>query len=257
MLFQLALIADRRDREQTTFARVAQGMDHATELMPANEAAIVVPAGEPSAAAAPASGTPRGEGVDIASLWPQMSLEIRAAIDASVQKEIAALRGFLARSLESQSERLQGDLAAVLPAPASAPDFEVPTLVPERRSWWAIWGWVVALLASSGAAFMSWSWWQQGGEIAALRTDLDAAYAEVETLRARPEVVSPVVVAPAAAADATSALPDAVPADLALSPGSAAPPAVDGTAPLPATVSPAVAAPDVPEASAPTPTGTQ
>ena len=37
---------------------------------------------------------------------------------------------------------------------------------------------------------MSWLWWKQGGEIAALRTDLTAAYAELETLRARPEVVS-------------------------------------------------------------------
>jgi hypothetical protein len=47
---------------------------------------------------------------------------------------------------------------------------------------------------------MTWSWWQQGGEIAALRTDLQAAYAEVEALRARPEVVSP-----PASADVTEA----------------------------------------------------
>ena len=38
---------------------------------------------------------------------------------------------------------------------------------------------------------MTWMWWNQGGEIAALRTDLAAAYAEVEALRARPAVVSP------------------------------------------------------------------
>ena len=44
---------------------------------------------------------------------------------------------------------------------------------------------------------MTWLWWKQGGEIAALRTDLAAAYAELETLRARPEVVSPAPAAPA------------------------------------------------------------
>ena len=58
--------------------------------------------------------------------------------------------------------------------------------MPERRAWPAVLGWSLALLAIAGAAFMSWMWWQQGGEIAALRTDLAAAYAEVETLRARP-----------------------------------------------------------------------
>ena len=28
---------------------------------------------------------------------------------------------------------------------------------------------------------MTWLWWNQGGEIAALRTDLAAAYAELES----------------------------------------------------------------------------
>ena len=66
---------------------------------------------------------------------------------------------------------------------------------------------------------MSWLWWKQGGEVAALRTDLTAAYAELETLRARPEVVSraPLAVDPAAvdpnavlpAADAPDAAPTA------------------------------------------------
>ena len=70
-------------------------------------------------------------------------------------------------------------------------ELDLPTLLPERRPWAAITGWSLAILAAGGAAFMYWLWWNQGGEIAALRTDLDAAYAEVATLRARPEVVSP------------------------------------------------------------------
>jgi len=209
MLYQLHLVTDRRDREQTTYARVAQGMgqrmDHSAQLLPANESAIILPPVDVTPAVA--ANAPTGEGTDIAQLLPRMSLEIRAALDASLQKELAALRGFLAKSLESQSERLQGDLAAVLPAQSPAPDFDVPTLVPERRPWAAISGWSLALLGITGAALMSWLWWQQGAEIAALRTDLAAAYAEVETLRARPAVVSPPpAVAPAAdATDATAA----------------------------------------------------
>src|SRR5262245_18711793 len=80
MLFQLRLVADRRDREPTTFARVA----HGAELLPANESAIVMPSMADVAANAPdvtATGNPPpGEGADIAQLLPRMSLEIRAAL---------------------------------------------------------------------------------------------------------------------------------------------------------------------------------
>ena len=51
-----------------------------------------------------------------ALLLPKMSLEIRAALDTSLQKEIAALRSFIGTTLDSHSERLQGDLATLLPA---------------------------------------------------------------------------------------------------------------------------------------------
>ena len=263
MLYQLHLVADRRDREQTTFARVARRMNDGAELLPANESAIIMPPANETVVT-PAPMPPTGEGMDIAKLLPRMSLEIRAALDASLQKEIAALRGFLATSLESQSERLQGDLAAVLPAQRPAPEFDVPTLVPERRAWPAITGWSLALLAIAGAAFMSWSWWQQGAEIAALRTDLDAAYAEVETLRARP-VVS---LAPLAVPVTDASIPPAVMApeatDAAAAPATGDGAAAAATAGLAAPVPPApgaqaVAAPaaDTPAASAPPAAGTQ
>src|SRR5262245_8564862 len=185
MLYQLHLVTDRRDREQTTFARVAQDMLKGSELLPANESAIVVaPVIEPPA---PAPRAQAGEGADFAKLLPQMTLEIRAGLDASLTRELAALRGFIATSMEAQTKAIQGDLAAALPAPASAPNIETPTRVPERGPWLAITGWTLALLAAAGAAFLAWLWWQQGAELAALRTDLNAAYAEVETLRARPE----------------------------------------------------------------------
>ncbi len=185
LLFQLRLVSDRRNTvDQTTFTR----MTSAPELAPANESAIVLPAPEAVPANESAPQSP-----PIADMLPKLSLEIRAALDQTLQKalqsEIGALRSFIGATLDSHAERLQADVAALAPAPA-APSLDLPTLIPESRSWSRIFGWSFAFLATCGAAAMSWLWWSQGAEIAALRTDLNAAYAEVETLRARPEVVS-------------------------------------------------------------------
>jgi hypothetical protein len=60
----------------------------------------------------------------MAALLPQMSLEIRAAVDGSLQKELAALRGYISSRLDSQSERIQGDIAAALHPPRPAQDFD-------------------------------------------------------------------------------------------------------------------------------------
>ncbi len=186
MLYQLRLVSDRRGDEQTTLTRLSQSSD----MLPANESAILVAprfeAAQDEDAAAP-----------VAQLLPQMSLEIRAALDGPLQKELAALRSFISTALDSQTERLHGDLAALVPV-IKPMDVDTPTLLPERRPWATIAGWCLALLATAGAAVLGWSWWQQGGEIAALRSDLTASYAEVEALRARPSVVSaPAVAAPA------------------------------------------------------------
>jgi CheY-like chemotaxis protein len=249
MLFQLRLVTDRRGGEQSTLMRMA----HGPELMPANESAIVVepqvdqPAPEPMLAVAP----------EISQLLPQMTLEIRAALDASLQRELGSLRGFLMSSLDSQTERLQSDLTALVPP--RAPEIAAPTLMPERRSWSAIVGWTLAMLAVAAACFMGWMWWQQGGEMAALRTDLDAAYAEVETLRARPVVsppaeepaVDPAAILPAADAPDASAVSTSdvqlVPASGAtiVPPAEAAGPAAaaPAAAVVPATAEPAATVP--------------
>jgi len=203
MLFQLQLVSDRRTRERSVFTAA----DQAPDLVPANESAIVVdqPAVADTATVAADE--------QFALLLPKMTLEIRAALDHSLQKEIAALRGFIGTTLDSHAERLQGDLATLLPA-ARTPDLDLPTVMPERRAWGAIFGWSLAVIAAAGAAFMTWLWWNQGGEMAALRTDLSAAYAELETLRARPAVVSPAQLPaePAAesAVDSGALLPGAV-----------------------------------------------
>jgi CheY-like chemotaxis protein len=217
MLYQLELVSDRRTRGQTAF----MAPDRASDLVPANESAIVVD--QPAASRDDAA--PNAADQQFALLLPKMTLEIRAALDASLQKEIAELRSFIGNTFESQSERLQGDLSALLPA-SRVPDLDLPTVMPERRPWVAVSGWSFAVVALAGAAVMGWLWWNQGGELAAAQTDLKAAYAELETLRALPQVVSPSPV-PAAASltDPNAVVPAADAADTADAPASASAPA--------------------------------
>ena len=256
MLFQLRLVSDRRGGlEQSAFTRLGSKSD----LLPANEAAmdmaIVVPQqpAEPRDAVEPAAAESTTE---VARMLPQLSLEIRAALDTSLRKELADLRGFLGTALDGHAERLQGDLATLLP-PSRAPDVDMPTMIAERRPWGAIFGWCFALLATGCAAFTTWLWWNQGGEIAALRTDLAAAYAEAETLRARPVVVSvptPVEAPLTVASDALAAEGVlAGPVAGATSAADSAPVAAPLAAPvstLPGTPVPAAVTPD--RATAPT-----
>jgi CheY-like chemotaxis protein len=250
MLFQLRLVSDRRDgaRDQTTFTRLG-----GADLLPANENAIVVPV-QPSDSGAPAPApTTADSAPEVAKLLPQLTLDIRAAIDASLRRELAQLRGHLDARLDGHTERLHGDIATLLPPPRS-PDLDVPTVIAERRPWGAITGWSLAIVAVGCTAAMSWLWWTQGGEMAALRTDLAAAYAEAETLRARPEVVSvpaavtesfvPEGAAPGDAfAAAVSADAVAPPAPLAPVDASAVPVAVPTPSPVAAPVVAPVAAP--------------
>jgi CheY-like chemotaxis protein len=242
MLYQLRLVTDRRGEERISFTP----MPATAELLPANEAAIVqseivvTPPAQDLPAAAdgiPVTAAP----ADIATLLPQLSLEIRAALDTSLQKEIAALRGYLGTTLSAQAERLHGDLAVLLPAPRT-PEFDVPTMMPERRPWGAITGWTLALVAGMAAAFFYWSWWTQGNEVAVLRSDLSAAQSEADALRARPEVVSQAE-APAAetfiptdgsAPAVAAAVTPAVATDAAATPIEAAAPPAAVSAPAPA-----------------------
>jgi hypothetical protein len=200
MLYELRLVADRRGEDRTAFARLAGSPG----LSPANESGIVVAPPPDSTQGAVAGGV--AGNAEVAQLMPQMSLEIRAALDGPLQKELAALRSFINTALDAHTERLHGDIAALVPVTAP-PQVDAATLLPERRPWAAIAGWSVAALASAGVATLAWLWWQQGAELAALRGDLSASYAEVEALRARPPVVS-----------ATPAMDETLPAVAALVP---------------------------------------
>jgi hypothetical protein len=189
---------------------------------------------------------------------PQMALEIRAALNQSLHAELGALRGFISNSLETHTERLHGDLAALQPAPR-VPEAGLPPMLPERRNWAAILGWSSCVLALAGAGLAGWLWWQQGAEVAALRTDLAAAYAEVETLRARPVVVSPSPVAAGPAVDPNAVTPagdapDAAAAtssDVVLVPaGTSLDSALQAASAAPAAM-PEAATPATPPASAP------
>jgi CheY-like chemotaxis protein len=205
MLFQLRLVSDRRTGDQTTYT----GLENVSDLVPANESAIVV---EPPAAAAAQSNPDAHAGQQFGELLPKLTLEIRAAFDATLQKEIAALRHYLGGRLDAQSDRLQGDLAALLPGPGT-PEPPVAPMIPERSAASFV-GWLLAVLAVMGVAAMTWLWWNRGGEIAALNTDLSAAYAELETLRAQAAAVAaasasePVPAVEASVTDPDAVLPD-------------------------------------------------
>jgi CheY-like chemotaxis protein len=257
MLFQLRLVSDRREhpRDQTTFT----ALENVPDLMPANESAIIV---DVPATAAPTGGSSPSSalGADaLAELLPRMSLEIRAAVDATLQKELSGLRGYIGGTLEKHAERVQGDLASLLPAPRD-PGLDTPTIIPERRIGAAI-GWTLAVLGIAAAGFMAWMWWNRGGELAALNTDLTAAYAELDTLRARPVVAAPEpapitgeltdAVTPAAdapdAAVASTGDVALVPDGAVISPPAhAAAPAPEGTAVPDAAVEPGTAMPGSP-----------
>jgi hypothetical protein len=244
MLYQLRLVADRRGDDETTFSRMSQAPD----LLPANESAIVVtppadPAPEPPSGGI-SGGVSGGVGnSEAAQLLPQMSLEIRAALGGPLQEELTALRGFISSALESHTERLQGELLALAPARAAV---DTPPLVAERRAWPAIVAACLALLSAGAAALLGWLWWQQGGELAAARTDLAAAYTEIESLRARPAVVSPAPASVAPVDAAVAAGTALVPAEDALDPpaadpASAATTASPAAAPMSAPTSPPTA----------------
>jgi CheY-like chemotaxis protein len=242
MLFQLRLVSERRTigRDQTTFT----ALENVPDLIPANESAIIAQAPVEAAAAAPIQATPADPAY--ADLLPKMSLEIRAAFDASLQREIAALRGFIGGKLDLQADRMQGDLSALLPAP-NVPEVQASPFIPERRASSVV-GWTLALLGIASAAALGWLWWDRGGEIVALKTDLSAAYAELETLRARPEAVLALPAEAPAEAPAESIDPGAVdPAAVTPAPDAdAAASSVTGAAPassLPAAAAPAVVPP--------------
>jgi CheY-like chemotaxis protein len=230
MLFQLRLVSDRRSRDQTTYS----ALENAPDLLPANESAIIVDPPREPADTGPAPAV-ASAGIDaVGELLPRLSLEIRAAVDSTLQREIAALRGFIGSRLDTHSERLQGDLSALLPGPR-IPEAQGEPLIPERRvSTWL--GWTLAVLALAASGTLSWLWWTRGGEIAALQTDLTAAYAELETLRA--EVATAAASAAAAAAAAAAAPPTetasvAAPAEASPEASSLQPSALPGAAASP------------------------
>jgi hypothetical protein len=187
----------------------------------------------------------------IAQLMPQLSLEIRAGFDQTLKAELASLRGFIGTALDTHVERLHGDLAALAP-PTRTPDLDMPTLIADRRPWSAVAGWLLALLATAGAAYASWQWWQQGTQIEALRTDLAAAYAEAETLRTRPEIVSP----PAPAAEPPIDGAAVPPIEAGAASESAAPQALAPDAAMPVEPPPATPPPGTPPAATPVPAQT-
>ena len=176
--------SDRRGGEQSTFTRMAQAPRSACP-----------PTNRPSSCSRAAAWTSRRAGADaVAAARPADSRSCcRRCRSRSAPRSTRRCRrksprcaASSARTLDSHAERLQGDLAALLPA-TRTPELDLPTLMPERRAWGAISGWSLALLAAGRrrlhVAGCGGSRAARSPRCAPIST---AAYAELETLRARP-----------------------------------------------------------------------
>ena len=119
---QDAVPAAARLRSPHARANYFHAPDRAPDLVPANESEIIVvqPRWQ-SCASARRSRECGRRGPAVRALLPQMSLEIRAALDTSLQKEIAALRGFHrhARSIRTPNA-CRATSPTLLPAAAHA-----------------------------------------------------------------------------------------------------------------------------------------
>ena len=153
MLYQLRLVNDRRGGEQTTFD--AHGRGRRTCCRPTNP-----PSWSPQAAATAtdaATGPAAIGGADVAqAAAADVARNPRRRSMARCRRSSAALRSFIAATLDSQAERLQGDLADLAARRAARPK---PTcrhwcrsVAPGRPS--PAGRWPASALA--GASLMSW-----------------------------------------------------------------------------------------------------
>jgi CheY-like chemotaxis protein len=179
VLYDLRLVPDRRNREQTTFTpltvvpageRPADKTTDTTVQMPVPGEAANGGAPSPATAAAPA--------VAPAAV---MTPEMRSLIESTIRAEIGELRRAFAASIDSQSDRILGEVRSLLPDP---PLRQAAPLVPEIVARPSPWGWVAAAASLLAALALGWMWWGQNQELQALRTRVADLQTQVTTAAA-------------------------------------------------------------------------
>lgn len=159
VLYQLKLIADRRNEEQRTF----------TPATPASGAAVTSIAPDTERPVAPPV------------LAPVVSPEWRTMIDGVVRERVGDLRRELAVHLDDQNTRLLADIRSTLQEMAQAAPPPAPTPVVERQK---PWGWVAAAAATIAAIGLGIWALRSADSAQAFERQLAVANAEVSRVSA-------------------------------------------------------------------------
>jgi CheY-like chemotaxis protein len=118
---------------------------------------------------------------------PAMPPELRAIVEAMVAHHMRDLQRFVSENLESQSDRVVGDVRLMLKDHLSSPP-PPPLVPPEQRSHSSAW---LALAGLIVACFAGWQWHEERAQSAALfaqltqsQQQLSAAHDDLRSLRA-------------------------------------------------------------------------
>ncbi|HEV7984823.1 MAG TPA: response regulator [Steroidobacteraceae bacterium] len=112
---------------------------------------------------------------------PAMPPELRAIVEAMVAHHIRNLQRFIAENLETQSDRMVGDVRLLLKdqPPPNLP--VMPSIEPPRSSggfWFGVLGLILA-------CFAGWQWHEQGASVATLAAQLAQSQQDLESLQAQ------------------------------------------------------------------------
>jgi CheY-like chemotaxis protein len=150
VLYQLHLLADRRNTFQTTFR------------------AINAPGNAPSA----------GEPVNDQSAANDSGVLPKVLTETSLREQFAELRRALVAGVDTQTERITAEVRALLLEALPPTAADAAPRPPTRLS--SQWGWIIASIALAIALATTALWWQQvnqlrtlSGDVAELRRDLE------------------------------------------------------------------------------------
>jgi CheY-like chemotaxis protein len=198
VLYDLRLVPDRRNREQSTFtpltdvAAADQAATDTTVQMPVVSAAsspVSPEASDTAATATPPVITP-----------PVLTPEMRTLIESTIRGEVGELRRMFTASFDAQSDRILHEVRSLLPDPPSVTEPRVA----QRRGRRSLWGWAAASAALLAALTLGALLYRQAGELDALRARVGelqtqlAAATERPAPEPQPAIETPDAAAPAA-----------------------------------------------------------
>ena len=159
VLYQLHLVVDRRQQEQSTFTAV-NAPD--INLAPETDLAAI------AAAADPALPT--------------------ALTTTALREQFAELRRALVAGVDTQTDRITAEVRALLLESLPPP---LPGSAPPRARDTVPWGWVVASVALAIALLSTTLWWRSVNELRGMATELEQLRAALTDQQAAPPAFAP------------------------------------------------------------------